>query len=367
MNICLVTPGYPPRIGGVEAHVGQLARGLHRLGCTVTVFTQVRRDDPAAGTISCEDGIEVRRFRDATGSDHFELAPSLVRALRRDVDTFDVVHAHSFHGAPALATAFVTHVPLVFTPHYHGVGHTPMARVVHLAYDPLAGVIFRKASAVICVSDAEAARLGDDYRRAVARTVVVPNGVDRGPIDAVVPFDRERPLVLAVGRLETYKQVDRVIAALEYLPGDMDLVVVGDGPARDELRRAADDSGHRDRVIFAGRVDDGELRRWQRTAAVTVCLSRQEAFGLVLAEAVVAGSPIVASDIPAHREVAESAGGTVDLVPVDIGSADLARRIEDAAGSLSFRAADSSILDWSEVARRTLDVYRSTVPVAVPA
>ncbi len=238
-RVGLITPGFPPRVGGVEAHVGQLAGGLVELGCEVCVFTQVRRDDPTGQSTSVEDRIEVRRFRDITQSDHFEFAPTLLQAVKRMGSEFDVIHAHGFHGAPALVAALFTSVPFVFTPHYHGVGHTPLAKVAHVAYDRIAEVIFRRAVSVICVSEAEARMLAGRYPLVASRTVIIPNGVNRAAIEAAAPFACAHQVVLAAGRLEAYKQVDRVIDAMTHLPDGLRLVVVGDGPVRTSLERMA--------------------------------------------------------------------------------------------------------------------------------
>lgn len=360
-TVALVTPSYPPRIGGVETHVAELARGLSELGCEVCVLTQVRRDDPAGGTTSIEGDVEVRRFRDSTRSAHFEVAPSLARALWQARSRFDIVHAHSFHGAPALAAAVLTSGPFIFTPHYHGVGHTTMAKLAHVAYDPLAGVIFRRATSVICVSQAEANLLAEDYPRARSRIKVIPNGVDRDAIEAAIPFVNDRAVVLVVGRLESYKQVDRVLRSVSHLPEDVQLVIVGDGPVRSDLERLALEVGGTDRVVFAGRVDSDVLRRWQRTAAVTVCMSLHEAYGMVLAEAVAAGSAVVASDIAAHREVASKIGGQVTLVSPDLPAVDLAAAIEKARTSPGDPSVGPVVLAWNEIAQQTLAIYRDAL------
>ena len=360
-TVALVTPSYPPRIGGVEAHVTQLARGLSELGCKVCVFTQVARDDPAGGSTSIEGEVEVRRFPDITRSAHFEVAPSLPRALWQARSRFDIVHAHNFHGAPALAAAVLTSGPFIFTPYYHGVGHTTMAKVAHVVYDPLAGVIFRRATSVICISQAEANLLIENYPRARSRVTVIPTGVDREAIEVAVPFLTDRAVVLVVGRLESYKQVDRVLRSVNHLPEDVQLVIIGDGPMRSDLERLALEEGGTNRIIFTGRVDSNVLRRWQRTAAVTVCMSRHESYGMVLAEAVAAGSAVVASDIAAHREVASNVGGRVTLVSPDLSAGDLATTIEIVRASQSDPSVGRGVPSWSEIAQQTLSIYHDSL------
>ncbi len=360
-TVALVTPSFPPRIGGVEVHVAELARGLSERGHEVCVFTQVRRDDPSGGTTSIESGIEIRRFRDGTRSTHFEVAPSLARALRQARTKFDIVHAHSFHGAPALAAAVLTSGPFIFTPHYHGVGHTSMAKVAHVVYDPLAKKIFRRANSVICVSLAEAQLLARDYPQAQSRISVIPNGVDRDAIEAAVPLPHGRAVVLVVGRLEAYKQVDRVLRSTSHLPEEVQLVIVGDGSVRSDLERLALEVGGPNRAIFTGRVDSGVLRRWQRTASVTVCMSRHESYGMVLAEAVAAGSAVVASDIAAHREVASNVGGRVTLVSPDIPAVELAAAIERARASRSDPSVGRGVPSWGEIVQRTISIYQDAM------
>ena len=361
----MVSPSYFPQLGGLEAHLEQLSNGLVALGCQVSVFTQVAHGDPTCGMSVDEHGVEIHRFADVTRSRRFEFAPGLVRELRRSATTFDIVHAHSFHGSPALVAAVVAAGQLVFTPHYHGVGHSTLARIAHLAYDPVASLIFRRASAVICVSEAEASLLRGDYGRTGFEAVVIPNGVDRDAITEAEPFPCARSVILVAGRLEPYKQVDRVIDAMRYLDPGMRLVVVGDGSASTDLKRHAERSGCSERVEFLGRIEVEEVRRWQRTAAVAVSFSRHEAYGLVLAEALSAGSPVVASDIPAHREVSVRAGGSVRLVPPEGTGRDVANAIEIAMTMSVTPSEAAGLLTWTEVAEQTLRLYRRCMPGAL--
>lgn len=358
LRVGLVTPSYAPKIGGVEAHVEQLAHGLSTLGCEVTVFTQADHGDSSGGSTTSEGGVDIRRFADITRSRRFQVAPSLVLSLRRCAPQLDVIHAHSFHGAPALAAAVATSRPFFFTPHYHGVGHTSLARAAHLLYDPVASLIFRRSAAVICVSDAEATLLSHDYPRWGSRITIIPNGVDHDALLAAEAYPVDLPVVLVAGRIEPYKQVDRVVEAMSHLSDRMQLVVVGDGTARADVERLASKTSGGAKISFLGRIETTEVRRWQRTATVAVSLSRHEAFGLVLAEAVAAGAAVIASDIEAHREVASTAGGSVQLVDPDISAVDLGVEIQRMVSIPRNPANESSTLSWSNVAERTLQLYR---------
>src|SRR5665213_2438430 len=158
--ISLVTPSFAPRVGGVEAVVGQLARHLADRGHPVHVFTH----RPREGLAGYEDppDFDVSRFSEWTRTRRFELAPGLWRDLRRRED-LGVVHAHSFHGSAAILAASATDSPFVFTPHFHRVGHSKLARIAHLAYARPARRLFERANVVTCVSHAEAALVADAY------------------------------------------------------------------------------------------------------------------------------------------------------------------------------------------------------------
>jgi glycosyltransferase involved in cell wall biosynthesis len=357
MKISLVSPGFPPQLGGVEVVVGYLADKLHGHSHQVTVYAQ----RPRGSSFPASHDYPVRRFADWCGSRQFPVAPGLARALWRDRGLFDVIHAHSFHAVPAMMAATVPKAPLVFTPHFHAVGHTRTASALHTVYDPLATLLFRRADKVTCVSVAESELLLRRYPSVEPRLSVVPLGADIQALLAAEPFDADRPIVLVAGRLEAYKRVDTAIRAFARMRSkDAQLVVCGTGPHRPALERLVRELGIASRVSFRGQVSQEELRRWQRTATVTLSLSAMECFGLVLLEAAVAGSRVVASDIPAHAELADRVGradARMALVAPDVAAAAAALDHQVEMGRLA-TLPDRSF-DWSAMARRFEAIYRS--------
>ncbi|MDR2984628.1 MAG: glycosyltransferase family 4 protein, partial [Nocardiopsaceae bacterium] len=289
MRVSLVSPGFPPQLGGVEVVAGHLADELRGHGHQVTVYAQ----RPRGSSFPAPHDYPVRRFADWTGLRQFPVAPGLARALWRDRGQFAVIHAHSFHAVPAMMAATVPKVPLVFTPHFHAVGHTRAASALHVVYDPAAALLFRRADKVTCVSVAESELLLRRYPSVEPRLSIIPLGVDTQALLAAEPFETDRPVVLVAGRLEPYKRVDMAIRAFGSMRRDAQLVVCGTGSHLPALERLARELRIDTKVCFRGQVSDGELRRWQRTATTTLSLSAREAFGLVLLEAAVAGSPVV--------------------------------------------------------------------------
>jgi len=363
-RVALVTPRYVPHPGGVELHVSKLAEGLARRGWKAEVLAQ----EPDRDRLGVETGdVVVRRFPLAFRSERFPISPGLLSYLARHRHDYDVVHAHNYHSGAPLLAAMSGASPLVVTTHFHGGGHTPLARAAHVPYRLVASLMFRRVAALIGVSEAEA-ELVRDRLRFPGEVTVIPNGVDTAAFVDLEPFGDVGPTVVTVGRLEHYKNVEALIDAAAHLPRDVRVVIVGDGPARPQLEARVRARSLDDRVSFRGRVSDLEVRRWLRTAGTFVTLSRHEAFGLTVVEALAAGARVLASDIPAHRELLERYGGDVGtLVPLDIHPADLAAQLDPSADRGRDNGAGVPVPSWDEVAARVEAVYHGVVRASDPA
>lgn len=355
MRIAHLVASYHPRVGGVETHVGQLVRGLASAGDEVTVLTH---EVPGSASAENAGTVQVLRFPLTVASRTYPLSLALFRYLRSHRSSFDIVHAHSYHTIAGHA-AVGTGLPLVFTPHYHGTGHTPFRSLLHRLYRPAGARLFEAAAAVICVSAAECSRVLADFPVAAGKVETIPNGTHlRAPAEAAEAPAAGQPVVLTVGRLERYKNVDLIIDAFQELPSPAALVVVGDGPDRQRLERLARAGERRWPVTFTGRISDHQLDGLFAQASVIACASDHEAFGITLAEGLAAGARVVASPIPAHAEVAELAGPQAPVVLVDPRdtrrfSASLAASVQAgraAAGQVGLPA-------WAEVVAATRELY----------
>lgn len=353
MRVALTSPGYAPDPGGVETHVTRVAEGLVRLGIEVEVWAQ----QPGRRSLLREvrEGVVVHRFP-TSRSPRFPVSRALWQHVQRHASSFDVLHAQSYHVTSALsALRAPAPVSVVLTPHYHGTGHSPVAKLMHPAYRPLGRRLVHRAAAVIAVSAAEQALLVADFAGVGARCQVVHNAADVTALHAATPFAAEVPTVLYVGRLLAYKGVEEVVRSFSALTGPARLVVVGDGPDRDAVAAAVAASPRAADVTLTGRVSDADVASWLRTADVVVSLSRHEAFGLVPLEAVAAGAHVVVSDIPAHRELAGLQGGErLVHVPLD----DQAAATQALAQALARpRPGITPVRDWSAVAQEHADLY----------
>ncbi|MBB2942565.1 glycosyltransferase involved in cell wall biosynthesis [Actinoplanes lutulentus] len=360
MRIGVVSNAYHPDIGGVETHVRRLCAGLTAAGDDVEVITQ-----HAARSVENIDGVLVRRFPLTVPAGNYRFSLPLLRWLRTHAETYDVLHAHSYHALAALCAALGnSRTPLVFTPHYHGTGHTRFRAALHRLYRPLGRTILNRSSAIVCVTAAERELLIRHFPEVADRTVVIPNGTDPRPAASAVPGQVRR--ILCVGRLEQYKRVDRVIRAMAHLGPEHRLDVVGTGPAGAQWRQLAARLGLAGQVVFHGRLDDATFASCLAQASAAVSASAHEAFGMSVADALAAGLPTVAAPIPAHQEVARLAGDGVWLRYADPDDeADLAAAMIEATSTGRKRPA--TLPTWDHVVRGIRDVYTAVASKPVAA
>jgi glycosyltransferase involved in cell wall biosynthesis len=356
VRIAQVVASYHPRVGGVETHVRRLAQACAAAGDQVTVLTHRTGAEASEEPV---DGVRVLRFPLTVRSATYPFSLALSRYLRAHAAGFDLVHAHSYHTLAGQA-AVRSHRPFVFTPHYHGTGHTSLRAALHRLYRPLGARQLAAADAIICVSRAEGMLIGKDFPGAAGKVTTIPNGTDphaAGPAGRP-PGETSPRLVLSAGRLERYKNVELVIRAFRGLPAPASLVIVGDGPDRARLEAVARDGEPGWPVRFAGRVTDRELGDLLAAATVVTSASDHEAFGLMLADGLVAGARVVASAIPAHREVGQLAGPGAPISFVDPRDTGLFTAELDAAlRSGRGPAGTVTLPSWDDVADQTRRLY----------
>ncbi|QSG08255.1 glycosyltransferase family 4 protein [Halapricum desulfuricans] len=286
MKILFVTHRYPPRTGGVETHVREIATRLVDRGHDVTVFSADAGSDVPSSEF--DGGVRVQRFRSFSMGNAFYVAPQMAWAVRRT--EADVVHAHNYHAFPMLFAALgVSDERFIVTTHYHGGSASAYRDRLLRVYRPLGKWIVKQADVVIAVSEWEREQLHEDFE---VDATVVPNGLDIDRFANADPEEREQPYLLCVGRLEEYKGIQYVIRALPELP-EYDLVIAGSGPYRDELVRVARQEGVLDRVDFLGHVRDDRLPSLYSGARVYLTLSTFEAYGMTVAEALASGTQCV--------------------------------------------------------------------------
>jgi phosphatidylinositol alpha-mannosyltransferase len=323
VRVVLICPYALSLPGGVQGQVLGLARALRELGVSAKVLGPCDGPPPEPGVISVGSSVSLA----ANGS----VAPLAAdpKAIRRTLEVLsaeqpDVLHLHEpLVPGPALTALLAGTVPAVGT--FHASGRVP----AYVWLRPGVRAVARRIGLRTAVSP-EARSLAERWLGGACH--VLPNGVEVERFAKADPWPApETPggsgrAILFVGRHEPRKGLEVLLKAFAGLDTDAALWVAGEGPETAAL--AASKPGN---VEWLGRISDQELAERMRTAAVFCAPSLHgESFGVVLLEAMAAGTPVVASDISGYRDVARHEREAVLVPPGDPAAlADGLRRVLD--------------------------------------
>jgi glycosyltransferase involved in cell wall biosynthesis len=387
LKIALVALGADSAAGLADSAAGlaELAQEMAAQGHRITVYA--RQDEPRQRpAIPLDCGVTVQYLpagpaarlpAEQLGQHVREFADGLADRWRRDRP--DVAHAWFWtSGLAALAAArsqpagqrlpvVQTFASLGAAEHRHRLPEQGPAGRIRLEAS-----IARAVSAVLAQSSEETADLaGLGVPRDTVR--IVPCGVDTARFSPTGPAVRRgtRPRLLTCAALQPGQGLETLIRALPQAP-DAELVIIG-GPYRRLLRSLpyyrtlaglAASAGVRDRVIFTGRVPDGDLPAWFRSADLFVNAASYEPFGTATVQAMACGLPVVATSVGANRDAVID-GITGALVPPGRARL-LGQRIRELLaqpvrrGAYGAAAADraSSRYSWQQISQETLIAYQ---------
>lgn len=351
MRVLQVCQRYAPYIGGIEEHVRNISERLAQ-DFDVTVATT----DPS-GKLSRKtmmNGVEILRFKSFAPNEAYFFSAALRQYLKENSDDFDVVHAHNYHAFPSLYAAWAKGKNrLVFTPHYHGTGHTWLRSLLHKPYRHFGRKIFDVANRIVCVSDYEKRLVLEDFRMREEKVSKIPNGVDLSEFKGLKRRQHDDKLILYVGRLERYKGVHHLIEVLPKLGPGFRLEIVGKGPYRESLNSLVGRLCLENSVSFSEDLSRKELLQKYANADVFALLSEHEAFGISVAESLCAGTPCIVANTSALSEWVDGKNCFGIKYPIDLSN--LANAIKNVAGK---GVQSLKIYDWSEITSSLADLYR---------
>lgn len=370
MRIGIVCPYSFDAHGGVQVHIQDLTEELIRRGHYVSVLAPSEKENNEEWMVATGGTVAIR-FNGSVA--RLSYGPRSAAKTKKwlEAGNFDVVHIHE-PGTPSLGMHALRNaeVPVVGT--FHASLDRSKARAL------TAGIIrplLERISARIAVSD-EARRTLVEHHAGDA--IVIPNGVYTRVFREATPLaqwegTRERPVIVFLGRLDEPRKglpifAGAIDAVLDQFPGAR-FLVAGRGEAH-ALEAALRD--HPESVELLGGISDEE--KASLLAGATLYIAPQtggESFGIVLVEAMAAGTAVVASDIAAFAAVLDNGGAGELFTNGDCVS--LAEHINDLlahphrreelakAGQLR-----SALYDWETVTDQIVAVYEEVVQWGAP-
>lgn len=307
LRIGMVCPYSLSIPGGVQQQVLALSRALRARGHEVRVLGPCDGPPPAPFVTPVGNSLPA-----AVNGSVAPLAPDPSAALRTiralNDEAFDVLHVHEpMVPGPALTACVMKLGPIVGTFHAAGesIGYKVFQRQLRHLLD--------RIDISVAVSK-DARELVNRYFKGECE--ILFNGIE---IDQYSPRDgvAKENAIFFVGRHEPRKGLQVLLEAVEKMPDDVRVWVASDGPETESLKEKF---AHLSKVEWLGRISDEEkIDRLQRSSVFCAPSLRGESFGVVLLEAMAAGTPVVASGLDGYKNVATH---DVDSLLVEPGNVD---------------------------------------------
>lgn len=339
----MFTNTYLPHVGGVARSVAMFAEDLRAMGHSVLIIAPTFSDAPSREE-ERHQVVRVPALQNFNGSD-FSVRLPLPFTINKRLEKFkpDIIHSHHPYlmGDSALRMAMQHKLPLVFThhtlyeryTHYVPLDSRTMKRfVIHLSTQ------YANMCNKVIAPSASVARLLK--QRGVSRPIEeIPTGIDvdffaqsrKRAFRKAYEISDDTLVIGHLGRLAPEKNLIYLSKAVAlYLNRDKQAVflVVGSGPAQENMQRIFKQNGVEDRIILAGKQQGQDLADAYQAMDLFVFASQSETQGMVLAEAMAAGKPVIALNASGVREVVKD-NENGRLLAAKTSAADFALAIED--------------------------------------
>ncbi|MFD7881703.1 glycosyltransferase family 4 protein [Streptomyces bauhiniae] len=373
-TVAVVTPYYPPKIGGVEQYTARLAAAVAVAAGMRAVVITTRLDGGLRTLVSTEDGVLIVRLGAWLKLSNTPLSPLWPLQLRRWFARTgtDVVNAHApVPGLGDVAVAVAGRRPTVLTYHagsmHKGERDSGLAdRLIGLYERVLLPRVFGRARRLVAVSPVSLAEKQP-------HTLRITPGVDTDRFTPGAPASQRSRTVVYVGRMDrssAWKGVDVLVRAFARLAADVPearLRLVGDGDALPGLRALAAELGVAERLETPGALSGDALTDAVCTAAVLALpsLTEAESFGMALVEGMACATPVVGSAVGGIPHVIAD-GETGVLVPpgdpeaLAVACTELLTdgELADRLGAAGRRTAEERYA-WPHLTDRYLELFRT--------
>lgn len=354
--------------GGISKTVQELAKNISH-DHEVTVL------QPNPSNLSSEeiiDGYKIIRVSSSIDNTKYLYGLNLefYRYLKKHYKELqsDLVHVHGYHHLMPIEAIHTIKcldpdVPIIFSPHLDVIRGRFAGKYLWKIYNSIARTVFTKTAGITSCSNFESeniSQIGVDPEK----ISLIPHGVDIIDIKQDKNSDNTIKL-LYTGHLIPRKGVDYILEGLNSLVngngvGNVVLTIVGDGPEKKKLIKMAEDLKITDHIVWKSFLSRKELIKLIKQSDIYMLLSRSEAYGIAVAEALALGTPCIVTKRTALKEFSDEIGCyTVNYPPVSQEVADLILKIYDedkGVGPLS-----EKIRTWNQVSKDYERLYQSVL------
>jgi len=342
MRIAFFTNCYKPLVNGVVTSISSLKEAYERKGHEVYIFAPRVED-----YLDQEKNVFRYRSVNLTSKVKYPLPIPLSFRAKKVITEFnpDIVHFHHpfLLSLPAIMYGRKLGIPKILTIHtqYEQYAYYVSPVPERVTHEAIKMIISNLAYKTDCITTPSASmkKIIENYG-IKNRIEVIPNAIHlisfkeddelkRTEIRKKYNLKENDKIILFVGRVASEKSIDRIIKALAIIKkrntDKEKLLIVGNGPAMDELKQLARTLKVEEDVIFAGTISYEEIQHYYKMAYVFTIASTTETFGIVTIEALASGVPVVAVKAPGAADILTDA---VDGLLVDDNVEKIANALE---------------------------------------
>jgi len=295
MKILQIGKYYPPFHGGMETALKDSCQGLINAGCKVTVI--VSADSADGSTEQIGQGSTLIRCPRLTTFLSQPLNYTLPAVVRKTVADFkpDIIQIHLPNPLANIAlqmSGVFGNIPVAVW--YHA--DITRQKISRIIYRPLLNKLLEKCTG-ISVSTASLLNQSSVLKAYENKVKVIPFGIDVSGFSA--GGNAGKGPLLFVGRLVYYKGIEVLLEAVSRIP-EAKLIIIGQGPLKEQIKRKITSSGLSDRVQLFGDISNSKLKTIMKDSGALVLPSthKSETFGLVQLEAMASSIPVISTNLP---------------------------------------------------------------------
>ena len=329
-------------------------------GNTCTIISSSDKDNIE---LFCEN-LDIKYVK-KTRLNLFGFEPSVYRILNKKYfKDFDVIHIHGFHTGFSLEFALffkLNNIKYIFSPHYHESGHKEVTTLLFPFYKIIASTIFSWSSYIIYNSNWEKRLILNDFKINDNKLLSLSPGVEKIDIVNKKIHPSDTIMLLYVGGLRVYKNIDKIIETLNILVNTNNnnnylLTIVGEGEDKDRLINIVKKLNIENKIIWKSNLTDLELENQYKEAHILFLLSGAEAYGLVVAEALSKGTPcIITMQMSLSEFIDEPGCFLVEYPPNPIKVANVVKQlVKDNPNVGPF---SNKIREWNQVVNDVIIIY----------
>lgn len=320
MNYLVISPVYSPQsASGVSIVIRNICIRLLKKGIKSKILTVHHSNKNTINEVL--DGVPITRLGSPASKYTYGFSPGLYKYLKNQANyllkDIDLFHVHMYHDLMSLEAVHLIRgygKPIVFSPHYSGLGHNSVHDILHKLYNPIGKSLMESVSVITCSSEYEAGLIQKRFNISMQKIRIIPHGVNLTAIRPHIKLASTNSSIklLFVGRIVEHKGIQHIMQSVQKLRNDHNmsptLDIVGSGPYKDRLIKLAHNLDIVDEIKWRGILLDDDLWKAYQQADLLILPSRFECYGLVVAESLSIGTPVIVSERGALTEFTNEPG-----------------------------------------------------------